>query len=359
MKFSELFNEQKNSKEVNNIKTQYAVPWTDKYRPTKLSEIIYQDEVVNMLSNVLETGNLPHLLFYGFPGSGKTTCILAIARQLFGPKKFKERVIELNASDERGINVVRNKIVTIAKRSVSEKDPNYVCPPFKLIILDEADAMTTEAQSALRKTMEDYSNITRFCFICNYINQIITPISSRCVKFRFKSIEEQHMSERLKFIATSENMNISNQAVHKIAKISNGDMRKGIMLLQNLRYQDTKIKVSDVFNQSNMISPEKLYHIIEIYICNKSNNMMQLNEKVNELIVAGYPVNILLTQLVECIIATDKLTDKMKSVICYHISLAEKRLVDGASEYLQLLSIFVCMKSAYLGVENYIYKKID
>lgn len=174
------------------------VPWVDKYRPQKLADIVYQDDVIKMLNNVLETGNLPHLLFHGYPGTGKTSTILAIARELFGSKKFKERVIELNASDERGINVVRHKIVTLAKSAVSAKDPNYLCPSYKLIILDEADAMTTEAQSALRKTMEDNSDVTRFCFICNYINQIIDPITSRCVKFRFKPICAKVMSVKLK-----------------------------------------------------------------------------------------------------------------------------------------------------------------
>lgn len=359
IKFNELFDEKRNCKEVTISKTKYSVPWVDKYRPNKLSEVVYQEDVIKMLSNVLETGNLPHLLFYGSPGTGKTSTVLAIAKQLFGPRKFSERVIELNASDERGINIVRNKIVTIAKRSVSEKDPDYVCPPFKLIILDEADAMTTEAQSALRKTMEDYSNITRFCFICNYINQIINPIASRCVKFRFKAIDVNLMTKRLKFIAQNEKINITEDALNKISDISNGDMRKGIMLLQNLSYQNEKIAVNGVLSMANMVPNDILHDIIVACICNKNKKTLDLRNKVNELIINGYPVNILLSQLVDYIITNDKLTDKMKAMICYHISLTEKRLVDGSDEYLQLLSVFMCIKSAYLGINNYIYEKID
>ena len=362
IKFNELFDEKKNCKDVNNTKQEYFKPWVDKYRPAKLSDVVHQDDVIKMLTNVLETGNLPHLLFYGSSGTGKTSSILAIARQLFGPRKFSERVIELNASDERGINIVRNKIVTIAKRSVSEKDPKYVCPPFKLIILDEADAMTTEAQSALRKTMEDYSSITRFCFICNYINQIITPITSRCVKFRFKAIDEPHMAERLSFIAKQENVNISKLAINKIANISNGDMRKGIMLLQNLSYQsdvNTKVTIDNVLNMANMVPLNEIKDIINSCISNKSKNSLEVRNKTNELVMKGYPTNIMLSQLVEYIIQSDKLTDKMKSIICYHISLTEKRLVDGSDEYLQLLSVFMCIKSASLGIDNYIYEKID
>ena len=310
--------------------------------------------------------------YYGFTldGNGRfllgdftithnTSTILAAARQLFGPKKFRERVIELNASDERGINIVRNKIVTLAKMSVSERDPKYVCPPFKIIILDEADAMTTEAQSALRKTMEDYSSITRFCFICNYINQIITPITSRCVKFRFKAIDDQHMTERLTFIANNEKMDISRSAVHRIANISNGDMRKGIMLLQNLNYQNKRITIHEVFQIANMVPTNKLADIVDSCICNKNKKTIDIRNKTNELITHGYPINVLLSQLVEYIINCDKLTDKMKAIICYHISTTEKRLVDGADEYLQLLSVFMCINSSYLEITDSVYEKID
>ena len=139
------------------------IPWIEKYRPRKLNDIISQKESINILSNTLKTGELPHLLLYGGPGTGKTSSVLALCNQLFGPERVNERVIELNASDERGINVVRHKIINFAKIA----NENYLCPPYKIIILDEADAMTKEAQAALRKVMEETSNITRFCFICN------------------------------------------------------------------------------------------------------------------------------------------------------------------------------------------------
>ena len=285
-----------------------------------------------------------------------TSSILAIAMELFGPKKYKERVIELNASDERGINIVRNKIVTLAKTAISAHDPDYLCPSYKIIILDEADAMTTEAQSALRKTMEDNSQITRFCFICNYSNQIIDPITSRCVKFRFKPINELNMINKLTNISCKEKMIITDSAIKIISNVSNGDMRKAIMLLQNLNYLNKDITDNDVFGIANMVPIERINDII--YKCvDNSTNTLDVRNLANEFSMSGYPINIILSQLVECIIKNQVLDDKMKSRICLHISNTEKRLIDGADEYLQLLSIFMCIKSIMINIESIYLKK--
>jgi len=345
LKFNDLLD---NSKDIpspkQNIPNQH-IPWVDKYRPSKLAEVVYQDDVVKILKATLVTGNMPHLLFHGPPGTGKTSSILAVATELFGPRKYKERVVELNASDERGIGTVRNRIGIIAKMSISGRDPNYLCPDYKIIILDEADAMTTEAQSALRKIIEDNSEITRFCFICNYINQIIDPVASRCVKFRFKPIDESHMVTKLRDIAILENMQITDQAIKTISYVSNGDMRKGIMLLQNLNYLDKKFDVDDVYFISNLVPEKKLEEIIDVCITYDGNSTLKIRNLANELNSSGYPISVLLTQLVEHIVKNKIIDDQVKSLICLHVSNVEKRLVDGANEYLQLLSVFMCIKN--------------
>ena len=177
------------------------------------------------------------MLFYGPPGTGKTSTILALAKELYGPEMFRTRVLELNASDERGISIVREKVKDFARMQLSNpplhyKD-RYPCPPYKIIILDEADSMTQDAQSALRRTMETYSKITRFCLICNYVTRIIDPLASRCSKFRFKMLDQGNAKKRLEDIAEKENVKLENGAVDKLIKCSEGDLRKAITFLQS------------------------------------------------------------------------------------------------------------------------------
>ena len=177
------------------------------------------------------------MLFYGPPGTGKTSTVLALAKELYGPELIKTRVLELNASDERGISIVREKVKDFARMQLSNPSAayraQYPCPPYKIIILDEADSMTQDAQSALRRTMETYSKITRFCLICNYVTRIIDPLASRCSKFRFKSLDQGNAKKRVEEIAEKEGVRLEDGAADALIKCSEGDLRKAITFLQS------------------------------------------------------------------------------------------------------------------------------
>jgi replication factor C subunit 2/4 len=195
------------------------------------------------------TFQLPHMLFYGPPGTGKTSTVLALAKELYGPELIKTRVLELNASDERGISIVREKVKDFARMQLSNPSPSYraqyPCPPYKIIILDEADSMTQDAQSALRRTMETYSKITRFCLICNYVTRIIDPLASRCSKFRFKSLDQGNAKRRVEEIAEWEGVKLEDGAAETLIKCSEGDLRKAITFLQSAARLVGAVQVND------------------------------------------------------------------------------------------------------------------
>ena len=359
------------------------VPWVDKYRPKKLYEIIYQTDVTNNLKNIVSSGKMPHLILYGPSGTGKTSAILALATELFGPKKVKERVMELNASDERGINVVRHKIINFVKSVIGNSDANYLCPDYKIIILDEADAMTIEAQSALRKMIETYSNITRFCFICNYVNQLIEPIISRCVKYKFAPLDNKSIISRLNFISIQEKIDMNQFFIHKIASISNGDMRRSIMMLQHLKYilcsndnkineivknnNDTNEKIStenipnentmDIVKMENIIKeistmiPESyIKKMIDVCLLNDNISINNIIKIVENIQYEGYAAFMLIKQIGENILYNDVLNDKQKGLICIQISQIDKMLINGANEYIQLLQLLLYIKCVKLGI---------
>ncbi|XP_039033263.1 replication factor C subunit 4-like [Hibiscus syriacus] len=318
---------------------QSSQPWVEKYRPKQVKDVAHQDEVVRVLTNTLETANCPHMLFYGPPGTGKTTTALAIAHQLFGPELYKSRVLELNASDDRGINVVRTKIKDFAAVAVGsgQRAGGYPCPPFKIIILDEADSMTEDAQNALRRTMETYSKVTRFFFICNYISRIIEPLASRCAKFRFKPLSEEIMSSRILHICDQEGLNLDSEALSTLSSISQGDLRRAITYLQGAaRLFGSLISSSDLISVSGVIPQE----VVEaLYVACKSGNFDLANKEVLNVIAEGYLVSQMISQLFNVVVEADDVPDEQKARICKSLAEADKRLVDGADEYLQLLDV--------------------
>lgn len=207
------------------------------------------------------------MLFYGPPGTGKTSTILALAKELYGPEMIKSRVLELNASDERGISIVRQKVKDFARMQLTNPPAGYKsrypCPPFKIIILDEADSMTQDAQSALRRTMETYSKITRFCLICNYVTRIIDPLASRCSKFRFKSLDQSNAKARLEDIAEKEGVALEEGALDAMIRCSEGDLRKAITFLQSAA-RLVGAKTVDPDGDEEMGTPDKAAVTVKI-----------------------------------------------------------------------------------------------
>jgi len=276
-----------------------------------------------------------------------------LCNELFGPIRVNERVIELNASDERGINIVRGKIINFAKVAIGTKDPKYLCPDYKVVILDEADAMTKEAQAALRKVMEENSDITRFCFICNYINQIIEPINSRCVKIRFKPIDKINLTNKLEAISKNENILIDKYALECISDISNGDLRKSILMLQNIKYikknnieDNTNIMVNkeDIYDICKYISTEQIKTFInQIKLNDNIINIMNITKKI---INNGYVFNSVVNKIIQYVIYNNEINDSIKSKILFEISFIEKNINDGADEYIQLLKLLTIISTS-------------
>ena len=312
-----------------------SILWVEKYRPINLNEISSQEHVINSLKKTLFNKNIPHLLFFGPAGCGKTSTIIALAKELF-KNQYSNRVIELNASDERGINVVREKIKIYAKQSITDKDKDNI-PPWKLIILDEADTMTSDSQCALRRIMEEYSKITRFCIIGNYYNKIIDPIVSRCALFRFKPINQEHIIKKLKYICNEEKFNISDEILNKIIKISRGDLRKAINLLQKYFNMYQNNFNSSLLDELSGFIPQKTFNILIENIYKKDNK--QVDNIINKIILDGYSLVLQILLFHNYILTTDKLSTVQKSNIMIKISEIDQNLIEGCDEYILFFNL--------------------
>jgi len=247
--------------------------WTEKYRPGKLSEVIDQKHVVDKLKVWSKEGSIPNMLFAGPAGVGKTTTALALAHELFG-ENWKQNFLELNASDDRGINVVRGRIKDFARVKSFGSE-------FKIIFLDESDALTPEAQQALRRTMERFSGVCRFILSANYSSRIIDPIQSRCAVFRFKRLTDKGVGEYVSRIAKGEKLTVSEDAIHAIYEVSEGDLRKSTNLLQAAAASG-KITKESVYEVSSQAKPQDIKHMIDLAIAGKFSDA---RKKLYELLI--------------------------------------------------------------------------
>jgi len=265
-------------------------PWIEKYRPNSLIDIHGQKKVVEALKSMIDNGNLPNLIFHGQAGTGKTSMIQVLAKYIY-QDYFDYMVIELNASDDRGINVVRNEI----KDFVEKK--NLFKIGLKLVILDEVDAMTIEAQYALRYIMDKFSKSTRFCLICNYYHKIIEPIKSRSCVFRFLPLSLSETKKIINYIALKENIKISSKIIDTIYKLSNGDVRRAINILQSISLKKNKITENLVLTISGNPSTKVLNNIIEL-LTNKDILFKECYKKIKKIIdKEGFSLTNLINQI--------------------------------------------------------------
>ncbi|KAF5528252.1 Replication factor C subunit 2 [Colletotrichum aenigma] len=351
-----------------------AQPWVEKYRPKTLSDVTAQDHTVTVLQRTLQASNLPHMLFYGPPGTGKTSTVLALAKELYGPEMMKSRVLELNASDERGISIVREKVKDFARMQLTnptaEYKKRYPVPPFKIIILDEADSMTQDAQSALRRTMETYSKITRFCLICNYVTRIIDPLASRCSKFRFKSLDQGNAKRRLEDIAQNEGVQLEDGAVDALIKCSEGDLRKAITFLQSaarlvgagneeqsaddaMDVDKKPVTVKTVEDIAGVIPENTIDKLVSAIRPQRAGDTYQNVAKVVEDMVAdGWSAGQVVSQLYQAIVFDETIPDVQKNKIVLIFSEVDKRLVDGADEHLSILDLSLRISGVMSGRNN-------
>ncbi|KAF5092129.1 hypothetical protein D0Z03_003033 [Geotrichum reessii] len=250
----------------NTVSKDELLPWVEKYRPATLDQVTGHENIISTIRQFIANKRVPHMLFYGPPGTGKTTTILAIARELFGAKNMKNMVLELNASDDRGIDVVRNQIKTFASTkqmfSVANNNSNNSNDFFKLVILDEADAMTNTAQNALRRIIEKYTTHTRFCIIANYAHKINPALLSRCTKFRFSPLTEEAIAKRLEVVVERENIQIDPNALQALLKLSKGDMRKALNVLQPCKAALAGVDDSEENNVGHSITEEMIYDCV-------------------------------------------------------------------------------------------------
>jgi replication factor C small subunit len=300
--------------------------WVEKYRPGKLDEVIGQERIVKRLKSYVEAKSMPHLLFAGPPGTGKTTCALAFVRELFG-ENWQSNFIELNASDERGIPVVRGKIKEFARINPMGE------PGFKVIFLDESDALTPDAQSALRRTMEMYSRVCRFILSCNYSSKIIEPIQSRCAIFRFTPVDKTALVARLKTIAQKENLSIDEDALDSIAYLANGDVRRAINILQTCSAAEGNITMDVVFQVTGHLKGDQLKEFME----HISRRDFQGAKKILDdfIVYQGLSGQDFLEDLHRYIIDSN-IDDELKVKITERIGEADFRLSEGSNERIQL-----------------------
>jgi replication factor C small subunit len=300
--------------------------WTEKYRPKDFSEIRGQKDIVKKVKAFVKQGNMPHLLFSGPAGVGKTTLALVVARQLFG-EAWRQNFLELNASDERGIDVIRNKVKDFARtRAIGDV-------PFKVIYLDECDALTREAQQALRRTMENYTQTCRFVLSCNYSSKIIDPIQSRCSIFRFKPLDKEELFDIIESIAKHEKLHVDPKAKEAILEVTGGDCRRAENILQASAATTDKITDEVIFSMASVARPKEVREILVLAV---GNRFIEARDKLLDTMLRyGLSGLDIIKQIQKEVWSLD-IDGRSKVMLVDKCGEIEFRMTEGSDEYLQL-----------------------
>ncbi|MFO7710427.1 MAG: replication factor C small subunit [Candidatus Woesearchaeota archaeon] len=299
--------------------------WIEKYRPKTFSEVKGQKDVVDRVQSFVKQKNIPHLLFSGPAGTGKTTLALVISRQLFS--EWGENLLELNASDERGIDVIRSKVKDFA-RTKSLGDV-----PFKIVYLDECDALTREAQQALRRTMENYTQTCRFILSCNYSSKIIDPIQSRCAVFRFRPLAKEDIKDIVSHIQKEENLSISEDAYDALYEVSGGDARKAENVLQSCASYAKQIDASIVYSMASVAKPKEIKEFLEQAIKGSFNDARK--KLLQVMLHYGLSAQDIIKQIQKEIQSLD-IPGRVQVELIDKCGEIEFRLVEGSDEFIQL-----------------------
>ncbi|KAI9766813.1 MAG: replication factor C subunit 4 [Geoglossum simile] len=305
----------------------YELPWVEKYRPVYLDDVVGNTETIERLKIIAKDGNMPHVIISGMPGIGKTTSILCLARQLLGDA-YKEAVLELNASDERGIDVVRNRIKGFAQKKVT-------LPPGrqKLVILDEADSMTSGAQQALRRTMEIYSSTTRFAFACNQSNKIIEPLQSRCAILRYARLTNAQVVKRLMQICEVEKVEHSEDGIEALVFSAEGDMRQAINNLQSTFAGFGFVSGDNVFKVVDSPHPIKVQEMIKACQEGKVDAALEILKELWDL---GYSSHDIISTMFRVTKTMNSLSEHAKLEFIKEIGFSHMRILEGVQTLLQL-----------------------
>jgi replication factor C small subunit len=300
--------------------------WTEKYRPKDFHEVLGQDVIVKRVEAFVKEKNMPHLLFSGPAGVGKTSLSLVIARQLFGDS-WHNNFLELNASDERGIDVIRVKVKDFARtRAIGDV-------PFKIIYLDECDALTREAQQALRRTMENYTQTCRFILSANYSSKIIDPIQSRCAIFRFKPLPKEDISKLIKKIAKSEDLSIDDKSVEALYHISEGDCRRVENILQSAAAISKKVNEEIIYSLASVARPKEVKDVLELALKNK---FIDAREKLLDVMLNYGLSGLDVIKQVQKELYNLDIDGRSKMRLIEKCGEAEFRLTEGSDEFVQL-----------------------